>query len=94
MLTTVLTTTGIDQLPYSPTLPSAYGQVSHGMLQPACSLQVEVTAVGAAGDPAASPYGIASSRSRWILGDPLARILDRSDTHDVHPVRYYGSCSS
>ena len=39
MLTTVLTTTGPDKLPCSPMLQSAYGQVSHGMPQSACSLQ-------------------------------------------------------
>ena len=37
-LTTVLTNKP-DKLPRYPTLRSAYGQVGHGMPQPACSLQ-------------------------------------------------------
>jgi hypothetical protein len=39
LLTTVLTTTRPDKLPCSPILHSEYGQVSHGMPQPARSLQ-------------------------------------------------------
>jgi hypothetical protein len=38
-LTIVLTTTGADKPPLSPILPGVYGQVSHGMPQPARSLQ-------------------------------------------------------
>jgi hypothetical protein len=41
VLTTVLTTTGPDSMPCYLTLRSAYGQVSHGMPQPACSLQAK-----------------------------------------------------
>jgi hypothetical protein len=40
-VTTILTTTGSDNLPHYPILRSAYGQVSHGMPQPGCSLQAE-----------------------------------------------------
>ena len=40
-LTTVLTTTGPDKLPLYAILHSGHGQVSHGMPQPARSLQAE-----------------------------------------------------
>jgi hypothetical protein len=68
VLTTVLTTTGPDNLPRYPILQSESCQVSHGMLQCACSLQAEdhgcqAQRGGWADDPATSPCPLRCGRA-------------------------------